>query len=448
MELKRARGTLIACTRHAAEGQAAKMRPLSSAALAATFAATACLAQPPPGCPNGGVQNVVYNLSAAAAWEARPLQNTSRSGRPLRLLEPPDGACLHGAGQDPWDFANYAAFMSNASAAPAAPLTPPLLFMSYVQLSDLNATTGVPGFFTSLNNSLACYGAGGAGAGVFMLPQLGVAMTLDDGDGKTPPYDDKVARGDFDYAIAQLVVGLRALGGRPLLMRIGYEFNGIWNRYGNATFIEAWGRIHAAVRAEPALARVAFVWDYSCDEPDNPWTRFEMPDSMIDWYGVWDSLRLLENDETVGHQLTHRSTHTYHPHEKKTLGLRSQVNVFSNSSSPAVESTTCLRPFLDFARARGFPVIVAESTPRYVGAAAADGAWEKWFGPLVALVSEYDDVLKAWCYASTGQGEPACRPPPTRPPGTTHPLFPPLSPPLSRLTGTGRSFLSGIMQVP
>lgn len=250
--------------------------------LAACAAATACLAQPPPGCPNGGVSSVVWNASAAAAWEARPVTNTSRSGRPLHLLEPPDGVCLHGAGQDPYDFANYARFMSNESSP--SPLTPPLLFMSYVQLSALNTTAGVPSFFTQLDASLACYGDGSDG--VYMIPQLGVAMTLDDGDGKTPPYDDKVARGDYDYAISQLVVGLKALGGRPLLMRIGYEFNGKWNNYGNDTFIASWQRIHAAVRADAALARVAFVWDYSCDEPDNPWLRFEMNDTFIDWYGV------------------------------------------------------------------------------------------------------------------------------------------------------------------
>jgi len=134
----------------------------------------------------------------------------------------------------------------------------------------------------------------------------------------------------------------------------------VWNRYGNDTFIESWKRIHAAVRADAALANVAFVWDYSCNEPDNPWSRFEMDDSLIDWYGV---------------------------------------NVFSNTSSPtSAGSTACLRPFLDFARARGFPVLVAESTPRYVGAAAVDGAWAKWFEPLIELVSEYDDVLKGWCY--------------------------------------------------
>ena len=81
-------------------------------ALVAGAAACLTLAQPPPGCPNGGVQNVAWNASAAAAWEARTLQNTSRSGRALRLLEPPDGTCLHGAGQDPYDFADSASFTS------------------------------------------------------------------------------------------------------------------------------------------------------------------------------------------------------------------------------------------------------------------------------------------------------------------------------------------------
>ena len=41
--------------------------------------------------------------------------------------------------------------------------------------------------------------------------------------------------------------------------------NGRWNNYGNATFIEAWRRVHSAIRADPALANVALVWDASCD---------------------------------------------------------------------------------------------------------------------------------------------------------------------------------------
>ena len=41
--------------------------------------------------------------------------------------------------------------------------------------------------------------------------------------------------------------------------------NGKWNNYGNVTFIEAWRRVHLAIRSEPDLANVALVWDASCD---------------------------------------------------------------------------------------------------------------------------------------------------------------------------------------
>lgn len=76
------------------------------------------------------------------------------------------------------------------------------------------------------------------------------------------------------------------------------------------------------------------------------------------------------------------------------------LNLFSNTSSPhEPQADTCVRPFLDNARARGFPVILAETTPRYVGAQAADGAWSGWFGPLLSLLqNDYPDVIKGWCY--------------------------------------------------
>ena len=107
------------------------------------------------------------------------------------------------------------------------------------------------------------------------------------------------------------------------------------------------------------LPNVAFVWDYSCDEPDNSWTRFMLPNEghYVDWYGV---------------------------------------NIFSNSSAPS--DRTCVRPFLDFARARGFPVLFAETTPRYVGANASQGAWDGWFGPFLAMISDFDDVVKGFDY--------------------------------------------------
>ena len=241
-----------------------EMAPLTATALSVLGLLASAHAQR---CPNGGPSTVVFNSTAAADWAARPLTNTSRSGRTLRTLEPPDGVLLHGAGQDPGSFSTYAHYMTDKSVA-GAPTVHPEIFMSYAQLSSLNTTKGVPSFFTGLAASLACYGD--TTQGVYLIPNLGVAMTLDDGDGTQPPYDDKVAAGEYDYAISQLVVGLKALNGRPVLMRIGYEMNGHWNNYGNVTFIAAWTRIHAAVRADPSLASVAFVWDASCDQVSVP----------------------------------------------------------------------------------------------------------------------------------------------------------------------------------
>lgn len=165
------------------------------------------------------------------------------------------------------------------------PLTP----LPPSQLSSFNTTHGTPSAFVQLNSSLACYGD--ASQGVLLIPQIGLAMTTDNGDGKTPPYDADVAAGKYDYAISQFALGLRALGGRPALLRIGYEFNGKWNDYGNETFIAAWKRIHAAVRADPSLSAVAFVWDATCDistggVPPKPAEWFNPGDDVIDWYGV------------------------------------------------------------------------------------------------------------------------------------------------------------------
>lgn len=317
-------------------------------------------------CPNGGLNNVHYNSTAAAIWAATPIQNTSRTGRTLRLLEPADGILIHGAGQDPffYTFSTYTGYMANPN--DGGPMVPPLLSMTYMGVKGLNQST--PGQtapdFVTLANALGCYGS--PNSGVMIIPQLGLSMTDDDGSGTVPPYDKEVAEGLYDFGISQLVNGLKTLNGWPVFMRIGYEMNGKWNNYTNTTFIAAWQRIHAAVKAEPILAKsVAFVWDYSCDEPDRPWSDFWMNDTYIDWYGV---------------------------------------NIFSNHSAPG--DTQCVRPFLDFARQQGFPVIFAETTPRYIGSSIAAGSWEEWYQPMFDLIADYDDVVKAWCYIDWNWNQP------------------------------------------
>ena len=52
-----------------------------------------------------------------------------------------------------------------------------------------------------------------------------------------------------------------------------------------------------------------------------------------------------------------------------------------------------MRAFIDSAESAGYPVLLGESTPRYLGAGAP---YEKWFGPYEDLIRL--PAVKAACY--------------------------------------------------
>lgn len=292
-----------------------------------------------------GVGSACVNAAPTTRQFAFPRSTVFGGGRrPRRLLEPPDGVALHGGGQSTDNFANY----SRALGASA-----PLLFMTYTGLDWLNDTASAAWFFSTLSQQLFCYGD------AFLVPQIGLSLTTDDGSGGGHPFDAAVAAGLYDYGISQLVRGLEGLGGRPVFLRVSYEYNGGWNGYRPATFVASWVRIFNAVQASPVLrTSVAFVLDYSCDQPDVPPDAYEPPNGTVHWYGV---------------------------------------NVFSGSAAP--DNAACVRPFLEKARARGYPVIFAESTPR--GTGAGPGSWSAWFRPYFSLLSSFNDTAKAFCYINT-----------------------------------------------
>jgi len=236
-------------------------------------------------------------------------------------LEPADGTAFHIGGQSNSAFTNYSAFLG-----PQAPAG----YMWYTGVSNLNETLPgqVPEAFMSLLADLQA-----RQPSRFLVPQIGLSFTSN-GSG----YGDLVASGAYDNAIAALGAGLAALG-RPVFLRVGYEFNGrSWNGYKPSTYVSALQRIVSRVRAaQPALNRsLAVVWDYACDDAGNPWAPFWPGDGYVDWWGV---------------------------------------NIFSGSSAPG---SHCARAFVDAAEAAGYPVLLGESTPRYIGAGAS---WGKWFGP-------------------------------------------------------------------
>lgn len=263
-----------------------------------------------------------------------------------RRLEP--SGVLHGAGQSPEAFRAY---------FQATGLTKPVLYMTYVGLnSDMEA------YFAALKRELAEYEP------YQLMPQIGLLMTgveknPEDQQEHTPErhYEDSVASGLFDGQIELFCRGLAQLK-RRVFVRIGFEFNGPWFGYAPEPYKAAWIRIVTAMRGH-SLDDVAAVWCY-CPLPgerEQPWGKdrdyspYYPGDQYVDWWAI---------------------------------------DLFS------VEDFTCDNTvaFMWDAASSRFPVMIGESTPRWVGGVVGgEATWRRWFVPYFDFIRAYANV-KAFCY--------------------------------------------------
>jgi hypothetical protein len=183
--------------------------------------------------------------------------------------------------------------------------------------------------------------------GVHLVVQLGLSMAQ---DGKpSSHYEGRVAAGDYDAGIEELADELEALG-HPVLLRIGFEFNGTaWNGYEPATYVAAFRRITTKLRARNL--DVATVWDAS-GELDflRGFMEYYPGDEYVDWWGL---------------------------------------NLFSGrkgSDATAYLNNRELARFLDAAEEHRKPVLIGEATPRYTGVGEGQKSWERWFADFFDLV--------------------------------------------------------------
>ena len=186
----------------------------------------------------------------------------------LRRLEPAAGRLIHAGGQEPGAFESYSSFLG--------PLGPAVR-MAYLGLGGLNSTAPgtVAPFFSQLETLLE---ADAAPDGAFIILQLGLQLPLNGEEAL-------VASGAYDNAIEVLRFSLLDLA-RPVFLRIGYEFNGVWNNYSAPSYVGAFRRIAAALRSDPVLnLSVALVWDGSCDTKVDP-SPFWPGEQWVDWQGI------------------------------------------------------------------------------------------------------------------------------------------------------------------
>jgi hypothetical protein len=238
----------------------------------------------------------------------------------------PGNRILHGAGQDPQGFKDYSDLFDDERK--------PLLLMTYIGL--LHDVAVVQDWGAKLKATLEQIGDPA------IIPQIGLELKGNDGT----PGDDDVAAGLGDDNIDAFADAVEALG-RPVFIRIGYEFEGSWNGYQPLTFKEAWIRITQKLR-DRGLP-VATVW---CSAGGSAGWRssdalleYYPGDRFVDWFGI---------------------------------------DIFSREEF----GTRALGNFLDLANLHMKPVMIGESTPRYVGVLDGEADWEAWFRP-------YFDLLKA-----------------------------------------------------
>ena len=200
-----------------------------------------------------------------------------------------------------------------------------------------------------------------------------------------------IAQGKYDREINKLAVFFKSTK-NPIYLRIGYEFDGVWNKgYENTRdFISAYQHIVKVLRARQ-VKNVAYVWQASASPIDDiielkreNISKWYPGDNYVDWVGFsW----FLPPDKSVKGAATQRQ-------------LANEV--------------------IQFARSKRKPVMIAEASPQgydlgkmsksnisplWDGIAGkqskqvnAEKLWSGWYKPFFSFIRNNKDAVKAVSY--------------------------------------------------
>jgi len=186
------------------------------------------------------------------------------------------------------------------------------------------------------------------------VPQIGLDFYSYIGQFNILKPDDitkKISLGEYDERIKNLGDIFIKMKG-PVFLRPGYEFggNGQGRHASKKYWIQAWKRIYTIFKNIKA-DNVAFVWN-TLDEKN--FLEYYPGNAYVDWWGI---------------------------------------NIFCNNA----DKNPFINNFIREAARHKKPVMIAESTPRYIGSVSGEKSWKLWYIPYYNLITKYKHI-KAFCY--------------------------------------------------
>lgn len=237
---------------------------------------------------------------------------------------PPSGQKLLFIGQDNSAFHDY---VRDTGSVPAG-------FMVYTSVQDpsgLDSDSPPSGGIQNARGLLDSYPD--------TMVQIGLWMAGNADDILDGHYD-----GNIDF-IADWIKN----SGRPVFLRIGYEFDFPENNYHPDDYVRTYRHVADRIRSRKT-PNVAFVWHSYGVLREIPVSNWYPGDGYVDWFAV-----------------------SYFAQGPANMGR-----------------------MVKFARDRGKPLMIAEATPFGSGVLEGEKSWNHWFKPFFRFIREKD--VKAVCY--------------------------------------------------